>query len=98
MLILNVFSPKDSRVVKQGYPAFYNRKYYKQYIMDAIIRILHRLHKTQESCFGSPIGVSIEASKGIYDAKVLTTTINSPDSMDTYIITSSMTSDSAFQV
>lgn len=66
--------------------------------MDAIIRILHRLHKTQESCFGSPIGVSIEASKGVYDAKVLTTSISSPDSMNTYIITSSMTSDAAFQV
>lgn len=66
--------------------------------MDAIIRILHRLHKTQESCFGSPIGVSIEASKGVYDAKVLTTSISSPNSTNTYIITSSMTSDAAFQV
>lgn len=66
--------------------------------MDAITRILHRLHKTQESCFGSPIGVSIEASKGVYDAKVLTTSIISPNSIDTYIITSSMTSDEAFQI
>lgn len=66
--------------------------------MNAIIRILHRLHKTQESCFGSPIGVSIEVSKGLYDAKVLTSTISSPGSINTYIITSSMTSDEAFQI
>lgn len=41
--------------------------------------ILSRAQNLQVSCFGTPIGVTIEASKGTYDAKMLTITIHCED-------------------
>lgn len=61
--------------------------------------ILSRAQNLQVSCFGTPIGVTIEASKGTYDAKVLSVTIYSPLKEDKlYVISSSMTREEITQI
>ena len=41
--------------------------------------MLSRAQNLQTSCFGIPIGVTIEASKGTYNTKMLTITIHCED-------------------
>ena len=50
--------------------------------------ILSRAQNLQVSCFGTPIGVTIEASKGNECAKALFIEINAPDTTYRHIITS----------
>lgn len=61
--------------------------------------VLSRAQNLQVSCFGTPIGVTIEASKGMYDAKILSVTVYSPLKEDRlYVMSSSMTKEEITQI
>ena len=65
--------------------------------MNAIDKVLKWAQFLQTSCFGTPIGITIEASRGVGSEKMIFITIATTEESKSYIISADMPSEQLYQ-